>query len=92
VAIRLRGESPLKYFDEVPTVRIRASDRTVAELRPSTDFEWTVTVPADAVKSADGAIAIETDRIYRPGEAEGTSDSRQLGLRLFEIEVNPVTP
>jgi hypothetical protein len=89
VAIRLRAESPLKYFDEVPTVRIRASDRTVAELRPSTDFEWTVTVPADAVKSADGAIAIETDRIYRPGEAEGTSDSRQLGLRLFEIEVNP---
>ena len=89
VMVRLRGESPLKYFDVVPTVRIRAGDRIVGELRPRDDFEWTVNVPADAVRSADGAIAIETDRIYLPGEAEGTSDSRQLGLRLFEIDVNP---
>jgi hypothetical protein len=92
VVIRLRGESPLKYFDEVPTVRIRAGDRIVGELRPDTDFEWSVNVPADAVRSADGAIAIETDRIYLPGQVEGTADSRQLGLRLFEIAVNPVTP
>ena len=92
VVVRLRGESPLKYFDVEPTVRIRAGDRIVGELRPRSDFEWTVTVPADAVRSADGAIAIETDRIYLPGEAEGTSDARQLGLRLFEIDVNPGIP
>jgi hypothetical protein len=90
VVVRLRGESPLKYFDDVPTVRIRAGDRIVGELRPADAFEWSVTVPADAVR--DGAITIETDRIYLPGEAEGTSDSRKLGLRLFEIDVNPVTP
>jgi Protein O-mannosyl-transferase TMEM260-like len=89
VVVRLRGESPLKYFDVVPTVKIRAGDRIVGELRPGADFEWTVNIPADAVRSADGAIAIETDRIYLPGEAEGTSDSRQLGLRLFQIDVNP---
>jgi hypothetical protein len=88
VVLRIRGESPLKYFDAEPTVRIRVGDRIVGELRPGADFEWTVNVPADAVRSADGAIAIETDRIYLPGEAEGTSDSRQLGLRLFEIDVN----
>jgi hypothetical protein len=92
VVVRLRGESPLKYFDEVPTVRIRAGDRIVGEFRPDADFEWSVTVPADAVRSAEGAIAIETDRIYLPGQVEGTTDSRQLGLRLFEIAVNPVTP
>jgi hypothetical protein len=89
VAVRLRGESPLKYFGDVPTVRIRAGDRIAGEFRPATDFEWTVHVPADVVRSSDGAIAIETDRIYLPGEAEGTSDSRQLGLRLFEIGVDP---
>jgi hypothetical protein len=44
------------------------------------------------VNSSGGALVIETDRIYLPGEAEGTSDSRRLGLRLFEIEVNPVMP
>jgi hypothetical protein len=92
VVIRLRGESPLKYFDEVPTVKIRAGDRIVGELRPRTDFEWAVKVSADAIRSGDGAIEMETDRIYLPGQAEGTSDARQLGLRFFEIAVNPVTP
>lgn len=92
VVIRLRGESPLKYFNEVPTVRIRAGGRTVGELRPEDDFEWVVNVPTDIVQAGDGAIGIETDRIYLPGQVEGTSDSRQLGLRMFEIDVNPVTP
>jgi dolichyl-phosphate-mannose-protein mannosyltransferase len=92
LVIRMRGESPLKYFSEVPTVRIKAGDRIVGALRPEADFEWAVTVPADAVKNGGGAIVIETDRIYLPGEAEGTSDSRRLGLRFFEIDVNPVSP
>lgn len=92
IVLRMRGESPLKYFREVPTVKIRAGDRIVGELRPRTDFEWAVKVSADAIRSGDGAIEIETDRIYLPGQAEGTSDARQLGLRLFEIVVNPVTP
>ena len=88
----MRGESPLKYFREVPTVRIRAGTRIVGELRPDADFEWTVKVSADAIRNGEGSIAIETDRIYRPGQAEGTSDARQLGLRFFEIAVNPVSP
>jgi hypothetical protein len=92
VVVRMRGESPLKYFREVPTVKIKAGDRIVGELRPEADFEWAVNVPADAVRSGGGAIVLETDRIYLPGEAEGPSDSRRLGLRLFEIAVNPVTP
>jgi hypothetical protein len=92
VVVQLRGESPLKYFDEVPTVRIRAGDRTIGELRPDADFEWAVNVSEEAVRRADGAIAIETDRIYLPGQAEGTGDTRQLGVRLFEITVNPVRP
>jgi dolichyl-phosphate-mannose-protein mannosyltransferase len=92
VELRMRGESPLKYFREVPTVKIRAGDRIVGELRPRTDFEWAVKVSADAIRNGDGAIEIETDRIYLPGQAEGTSDTRQLGLRFFEIAVNPVTP
>jgi hypothetical protein len=92
VVVQLRGESPLKYFDEVPTVRIRAGDRIIGELRPDADFDWAVNVSEEAVRNADGAIAIETDRIYLPGQAEGTGDARRLGLRLFEITVNPVRP
>jgi hypothetical protein len=92
VVVSMRGESPLKYFRELPTVRIRAGDRIVGEMRPDADFAWSVKVPADAVRNGEGAIEIETDRIYLPGQAEGTSDARQLGLRFFEIAVNPVTP
>jgi hypothetical protein len=92
VIVTLRGESPLKYLREVPTVGIRAGDRIVGELRPDADFEWSVKVPADAIRNGEGAIEIETDRIYLPGQAEGTPDARQLGLRFFEIAVNPVTP
>jgi hypothetical protein len=64
--------------------------RVIAELLPSQDFQWRVAVPADAVQSTNGEIAIETDRVYLPGPAEGTADTRRLGLRLFEIRVEPI--
>jgi hypothetical protein len=57
-------------------------------LRPAGDFDWTVTVPADAVMRSGGAVAIETDRVYLPGPAEGTADARRLGLRLYDIRVD----
>lgn len=92
VRLTMRGESPLRYFAAPPRVRITAADRTIAELRPSSDFEWTVTVPADATAASDGVVAIETDPVYLPGQAEGTGDERHLGLRLFECRVDPVKP
>lgn len=89
VRLTLRGESPLRYFDAPPRVRISAGARTIAELRPAADFEWTVTVPSDAAAASHGVIAIETNPIYLPARAEGTSDARHLGLRLFECRVDP---
>jgi hypothetical protein len=87
VQLRLRGESPLKYFDAPPTLRVTAGGRVVAELHPNDDFEWTVTIPAEDVRRADGRIALETSPVYLPGRAEGTSDARELGVRLFDIDV-----
>ena len=92
VRLRLRGESPLRYFDAPPVVRVTTGTRVIAEMTPDDDFEWTVDVPADAVRAADGRIAIATDPVYLPGRAEGTADARELGLRLFEIDVSPVQP
>jgi len=91
VTVTLRGESPLRYFDDAPTVRVTAGGRVVAQMRPDADFEWTVTVPAADILRGEGVIAIETDRVYLPGAAEGTSDERHLGLRLYECRVNPVS-
>jgi hypothetical protein len=92
VRITIRGESPLRYFDRPPTVKVTAGGATVAQFRPDADFEWTVTVPADALTRSAGAVAIETDRVYLPGPAEGTADERHLGVRIFDLRVNPVSP
>jgi hypothetical protein len=92
IVIHMRGESPLKYVAAPPRVRLTAAGREIAVLQPDDDFEWRVTVPADAVAAAGGAIVIETDQVYLPGAAEGTADERRLGLRLFEIDVNPASP
>jgi hypothetical protein len=92
VRITVRGESPLRYFNEPPTVRITAGGRSVAQFRPAADFEWSAIVPSDLVALSNGEIAVETDRVYLPGEAEGTEDERHLGLRVFECTLDPVSP
>jgi hypothetical protein len=92
VRITVRGESPLKYFDAPPTIRVTAAGRSYGETHPAADFQWSVVVPADAIRAAEGAIAIETDRVYLPGPAEGTSDERHLGLRLYDCVVTAVAP
>ena len=90
--VTLRGESPRRYFDEPPLLRITSSGREIARLRPDADFEWTITVSAADMAGGEGEIAIETDRVYLPGPAEGTTDERHLGVRLYESRVAPVSP
>jgi hypothetical protein len=92
VGLVVRGESPLRYLDVPPIVQVRAGGRTIASFRPDADFEWRVTVPAVDLERGGGAIAIETDRVYLPGPAEGTADERKLGLRVYECRVYPVSP
>ena len=91
VAIACSGESPLRYFDAPPDVRIMAGPRVVARFQPDADFEWRVTIPEADLSNAEGAIAIETDRVYMPGAAEGSADARHLGLRLYECRVSSVS-
>jgi len=87
VAITLRGESPLKYFASPPTVRVRAGARQLAVFRPTRDFTWRVQVPGSVLMESGGTVTIETDKVYLPGQAEGTADARRLGLRVFEVRV-----
>jgi hypothetical protein len=88
VVLRIRGESPLKYVDAPPTVRVSAGGRVLATFRPESDFAWRVIVPADALSGGSGVVTIETDRTYLPGPAEGTADTRKLGLRVFECRID----
>lgn len=98
VRLTVRGEwPPTRFSDPAPTIRITAGGREVATLQPEKMFEWSVAVPAAIVAAANGAVAIETDRVYLPGPAEGKGDERHLGLKLFEVRVDispqiPVRP
>jgi hypothetical protein len=92
VRLTLKGESPLRYLDAPPLVRVTAGGQLLTQFRPDDDFEWTITIPAADLARADGAIAIETDPVYLPGPAEGTADDRHLGLRVYESRVHPLTP
>jgi hypothetical protein len=88
VVLRIRGESPVKYVGVPPTVRVAAGTTTLATFRPDDDFTQLVVVPVDALRAANGIVTITSDRTYLPGAAEGTSDTRQLGLRIFECNVD----
>jgi hypothetical protein len=79
----LRGESPLKYFDEAPIVRVTTGATTLGEFRPDQDFEWRIPIPRGTMPSGGGAVTLSLDRAYLPGIAEGSSDTRRLGLRIF---------
>ena len=79
VRITLRGESPLRYFDAPPTVRITAAGRVDRTVPPGCGLRVDVIVPSADIARAEGAIAIETDPVYLPGPAEGTADERHLG-------------
>lgn len=90
--LTLKGESPLKYFSAAPVVRVTSEGRTLREFKPDSDFEMTIDVPADVWRDGAASIAIESDRVYLPGEVEGTGDQRHLGLRLSETRIDTTLP
>jgi Protein of unknown function (DUF2723) len=92
VVLRLSAESPLRYFDSAPLLRISAGNRVLSELRPTSDFSAEVSVPADALAAGDGRIVLTSDRAYLPGEREGTADPRRLALRVYSLTVEGQAP
>ena len=89
VIVRFAADSPLRYFDAAPLIRITAGDRVLSELRPTTDFTAEVAVPADVLAAAQERITLTSDRAYVAGEREGTADRRRLALRVFSLSVEP---
>jgi len=87
IALRLSGESPLRYYESAPTLRISAGDRVLAEITPSSDFSVEVRVPADAMAAAQGRLTLTSDRAFVAGEREGTADRRRLALRIYSVTV-----
>jgi len=90
VVVHLRAESPLRYFDESPTVELRAGTQVLGQIRPEGEISWSVRVDAATLARAEGRLTLTTGRVYVPAEQERRStDRRRLGLRVFELQVRP---
>jgi hypothetical protein len=88
IRITMRIESPLRYFDEAPVVKVRAGDREIVSATIDSTREWTFDVPADAIAASRGVVTIETNKFFVPAERSGGADQRHLGLRVFAIHVS----
>jgi len=87
VTLRLVGESPLRYFDKAPRVRVLIGDREVAAFDPSSDFDQAITLPADLLDRANGRVVLESSKFFVPGAA-GAADQRHLSLRIYRVGVD----
>lgn len=85
--LRLAGESPLRYFDSAPTVRLLVGEGEVARFQPQSDFIQEVTLPAGALERAGGRVIVESDRWFSPAERTGGADRRHLALRIYAVDV-----
>jgi hypothetical protein len=86
VTLRVAGESPLRYFDAPPRIRVVVGDRELAAFEPAADFDEPIELPADLLKAASGRVVLESSRFFVPGGQGG--DQRHLALRVFSVSVD----
>jgi hypothetical protein len=86
VVLHIAGESPRRYFDAAPKVRVLVADREIAGFEPSTDFDQAVTLPPDLLERANGRVVLESSRFFVPGKGGG-GDQRHLALRIYRVSV-----
>jgi hypothetical protein len=87
IVLRLSGESPLRYFDDAPRIRVTVGGQTMAEVTPARDFGLEVPISAAALAAADGRVVLTSDRGFVAGEQEGTADRRRLAVRVYALVI-----
>jgi hypothetical protein len=87
VRLTLAGESPLKYFDQAPTVVVTVGSREVARFNPTSDFTREIVLPADALTSSNGQVVVASDKFFVPAERQISPDPRHLALRMYSYSV-----
>jgi len=87
VTLTLVGESPLKYFDRAPSVRVSAAGRSLATFSPAADFTQEIVLPADALAAAGGRVIVESDEWFSPQARGQGADRRHLAIRVYAVSV-----
>jgi hypothetical protein len=90
VRVRMRVESPLRYFATPPTIVLRAGAADIKRLEPRADFTIEADVPAALLAQAGGVVTLTTNEVFVPAEhVKGSTDRRRLGLRVYDVAVTP---
>lgn len=87
VTLTIRGESPLRYFDRAPVVKVSAAGVELSKFTPTSDFTQTVTIPAKALTAGGGLVTIESELWFSPSERGESADPRHLALRIYSVAV-----
>jgi hypothetical protein len=87
VIVSIRGESPLRYYDDPPTLRVVAGSRTLGEFRPDSDFDLDVEIPGAVLDAAGGRVLLQSSASFVPGDRDGSPDRRPLSLRIYAVQV-----
>ena len=87
VTLVITGESPRKYFETAPEVRILAGAVEVGRFAPAADFSQQVTVPAQALAASEGMLTVESSLWFTPAQRGESADQRHLALRIYSVGV-----
>jgi hypothetical protein len=87
LTLHVVGESPRRYFDSAPHVRVSIAGHEILAFDPSTDFDQPVRLPGDLLASSDGRVTLESTRFFVPASA-GAADQRHLALRIYRVSVD----
>ena len=86
VALEIAGESPMRYFDTAPSVRVLAAGVPIAQFSPAGDFQQRVVIPAKALTLSGGLITIESSLWFTPAQRGQSPDQRHLALRIYSVQ------
>ena len=87
VTLTISGESPLKYFETAPAIRVTAAGAELFRFTPTSDFVQEVTIPAKAIAVGGGLIALESESWFTPHDRGESPDLRHLAVRIYSVSV-----
>ena len=85
--LTLTGESPLRYFDRAPSVRVSVAGVEISRFSPDRDFTHEVTIPAKGLTLSGGVVVVESDLYFTPAERGESADQRHLALRIYSVNL-----
>jgi hypothetical protein len=90
IEVVIRGESPLRYFQQAPHVVVKAGVTELGSFDPADDFEWTIPVSAAVLAAAGGRLTIHADRTFVANDVLHNGDERRMALRIYDVRVRSI--